>query len=121
MEPRSKPTEPKSPVVRDFAQVFAEEIDDWIALRRALHPNDSQPGSPGTETRVSNELFGIALSGGGMRAATYALGVTQALADRGIMERADYLSMVSGGGYMGNGAVTYVAEDAVSAANAPNE
>ena len=47
-------------------------------------------------------LFGIALSGGGIRSATFALGVLQALADRHILSFADYLSTVSGGGYIGS-------------------
>jgi hypothetical protein len=46
-------------------------------------------------------LFGIALSGGGIRSATFSLGVLQALAARGLFRQAHYLSTVSGGGYMG--------------------
>lgn len=50
---------------------------------------------------VRNTLTGLALSGGGIRSATFALGVTQALARRDLMRRFDYLSTVSGGGYLG--------------------
>lgn len=46
-------------------------------------------------------LFGIALSGGGIRSATFSLGVLQALAARRLFHQAHYLSTVSGGGYMG--------------------
>lgn len=46
-------------------------------------------------------LFGIALSGGGIRSATFSLGVLQALAARGLFHQAHYLSTVSGGGYTG--------------------
>lgn len=46
-------------------------------------------------------LFGIALSGGGIRSATFSLGVLQALAAKGLFRQAHYLSTVSGGGYMG--------------------
>src|SRR5262245_39197384 len=51
---------------------------------------------------VANTLSGLALSGGGIRSATFALGVTQAFAARGLMQRFDYLSTVSGGGYLGS-------------------
>lgn len=44
----------------------------------------------------------LALSGGGIRSATFALGVMVALARRGILPQFDYLSTVSGGGYIGS-------------------
>ncbi|HMJ06412.1 MAG TPA: patatin-like phospholipase family protein, partial [Chthoniobacterales bacterium] len=43
----------------------------------------------------------LCLSGGGIRSATFALGVIQALAKRGLLTPFDYLSTVSGGGYLG--------------------
>jgi hypothetical protein len=46
-------------------------------------------------------FFGLALSGGGIRSATFALGALQELADRKILRDVDYLSTVSGGGYAG--------------------
>ncbi|HEY5858614.1 MAG TPA: hypothetical protein VIW24_32480 [Aldersonia sp.] len=47
--------------------------------------------------------YGIALSGGGIRSASFCTGVLQALAEDGshALERADYLATVSGGGYVG--------------------
>ena len=45
---------------------------------------------------------GVALSGGGIRSATFSLGVLQALAKSGFLEKIDYLSTVSGGGYIGS-------------------
>ena len=44
----------------------------------------------------------LCLSGGGIRSAAFALGVLQGLADRGILSKFDYLSTVSGGGYVGS-------------------
>jgi hypothetical protein len=43
--------------------------------------------------------FGIALSGGGIRSATINLGILKTLNKFGILQKADYLSSVSGGGY----------------------
>jgi len=43
----------------------------------------------------------VALSGGGIRSATFCLGVFQGLAERGLLKKVDYLSTVSGGGYFG--------------------
>src|ERR1700676_3764086 len=42
---------------------------------------------------------GIGLSGGGIRSATFCLGVLQALAKTDLLRRFDYISSVSGGGY----------------------
>jgi hypothetical protein len=47
-------------------------------------------------------LFGLAFSGGGIRSATFNLGILQGLAQRGLLRRFDYLSTVSGGGYIGS-------------------
>lgn len=46
--------------------------------------------------------FALALSGGGIRSATFSLGVLVALARRGVLTQVDYLSTVSGGGYLGS-------------------
>ena len=43
---------------------------------------------------------GLAFSGGGVRSAAFALGVLQTLAGRRLLERFDYLSSVSGGGFV---------------------
>lgn len=53
--------------------------------------------------RPSSELglAGLALSGGGIRSATFNLGVLQAFAKRGLFDQFDYLSTVSGGSYIG--------------------
>ncbi|MDZ4287819.1 MAG: patatin-like phospholipase family protein [Prosthecobacter sp.] len=50
----------------------------------------------------------LALSGGGIRSATFSLGVLVALARRGLMPQFDYLSTVSGGGYLGSFLTTYL-------------
>ncbi|MCF6190182.1 MAG: patatin-like phospholipase family protein [Cocleimonas sp.] len=50
--------------------------------------------------------LGLAFSGGGIRSASFALGVTQALDRYQLFDEVDYLSTVSGGGYMGS-AITW--------------
>jgi predicted acylesterase/phospholipase RssA len=46
--------------------------------------------------------IGLALSGGGIRSATVSLGVLQKLAQAKLLKHVDYLSTVSGGGYIGS-------------------
>jgi len=72
----------------------------WLqSPRRVPHhtaPSLEQPReAPGT-------LMGLAVSGGGIRSATFALGALQRLAGHDLLQRFDYLSTVSGGGYIGS-------------------
>lgn len=49
-----------------------------------------------------DNLTGICISGGGIRSATLGLGMIQAFIREGVMKRFDYMSTVSGGGYIGS-------------------
>ncbi len=49
-----------------------------------------------------NNVSGLAISGGGIRSASFALGVMQALVDNNQLSKIDYMSTVSGGGYLGS-------------------
>ncbi len=55
-----------------------------------------------------NVLLGLAISGGGIRSATFNLGVLQALAELKILRGLDYLSTVSGGGYIGSWLASWI-------------
>jgi hypothetical protein len=50
---------------------------------------------------AKENLVGLALSGGGIRSASFNLGVLQALVSAGLFRYIDFLSTVSGGGYIG--------------------
>ena len=56
----------------------------------------------GSESATAPNLVGMAISGGGIRSATFALGVVERLAESGFLKHIDYLSTVSGGGYLGS-------------------
>jgi predicted acylesterase/phospholipase RssA len=75
----------------------------YIRRWREARGDAEQAGEP-------EHLVGLALSGGGIRSATFALGVLQALAHRGLLSKVDYLSTVSGGGYIGS-ALTWLLSD----------
>jgi len=81
----------------DRSAVLDREARVIAALRerrRASHPGQLWLQDAGN-------LFGLALSGGGVRAATMAYGFLQVLNQFGLLRLADYLSTVSGGGYLG--------------------
>lgn len=82
---------PDCPVT--FDTVLKREVDQIKAARKAR-------GVPTEKTQDS--LIGLAFSGGGIRSATFNLGILQALARRGLLHKFDYLSTVSGGGYIGS-------------------
>ncbi|WP_341502551.1 hypothetical protein [Gallaecimonas sp. GXIMD4217] len=72
---------------QDFARVREDEAA-WLKARREAAGID--PG---------REQLGLAFSGGGIRSACFQLGVLQGMVDKGWLNRVDYLSSVSGGGY----------------------
>jgi hypothetical protein len=51
--------------------------------------------------KTPESLVGLAFSGGGIRSATFGLGVLEALKGKDLLKKIDYLSTVSGGGYIG--------------------
>jgi hypothetical protein len=55
------------------------------------------------------ERSALCLSGGGIRSATFALGIVQGLARQGLLGGFDYLSTVSGGGYLGGWLSAWIA------------
>ena len=91
--PAAEPAE--APTVPLFEEVYPPELRraeaTQVAERRTQ--NGIPPDAP---------LVGMALSGGGIRSATFCLGVFQALAREGLVRKLDLLSTVSGGGYFGS-------------------
>lgn len=77
--------------------VFAAELHDINVRRHAL----GLAPATGTVPSVRLGLAGLALSGGGIRSAAFNVGVVQALHRLGLYRLMDYLSTVSGGGYLG--------------------
>ena len=94
---------------RTSTRFFVEELRA-IAERRiacgarplALSNIDHLSGFALKRAAFGFKLIGLALSGGGIRSAAFNLGVLQALAHRDVLPRVDYLSTVSGGGYIGS-------------------
>ncbi len=87
------------------AQVYAKELQDIRQRRRTLFNGNTGTRFPlpdsSPEPTSNHSLVGLAFSGGGIRSATFNLGVLQALSQYGLLRHADYLSTVSGGGYVG--------------------
>src|ERR1051326_6218646 len=69
-----------------------------IPLQQVLEEERLAMGASGDKPRP---LSALCISGGGIRSATFALGAIQSLAEHGLLGQFDYLSTVSGGGYIG--------------------
>ena len=92
------------PTVLGTQEALCQELDE-IERRRGLHsaaPHIAHDDFESREQRAQRlQLGALCLSGGGIRSAAFCLGVLQALAQRHLLRRFDYLSTVSGGGFIG--------------------
>jgi len=97
LAPQAPGTEPPTPEAR--TREARDAADRAAAARKqsGVAPDCTAP----SQQAFQSQLFGLALSGGGIRSATFALGLLQGMADRNILPYIDVLSTVSGGGYIG--------------------
>jgi len=105
-----------------FGKVLLGELDALRKRRVAIFPHwkdgestrsggatAAPPPASGSEAQENSankqaddfKSLGVGLSGGGIRSATFNLGILQGLATQGWLPYIDYLSTVSGGGYIG--------------------
>lgn len=109
---------PTDSFVRKWRFVFDEEMEE-IRAQRTLRffPSENPPApnpgpghfdDPGKEwsNRMKSgdslhDLVGLAFSGGGIRSATFNLGILEGLKEVDLLRKVDYISTVSGGGYIG--------------------
>jgi len=79
--------------------VYTREIENVIDKEKAyLQQRRERSGIPVNDLK---DVTALCISGGGVRSATLALGMMQAFIKARVLERFDYMSTVSGGGYMG--------------------
>ncbi len=91
-----------------FEDVFRVELDDIEARRKNVYTDGGRPlaksatGERRNDPTPAHGLVGLGFSGGGIRSATVNMGITQALHEQGVFDHVDYMSTVSGGGYLGS-------------------
>src|SRR4051794_32788099 len=95
---------PETDDLRSFPEILEAELGQ-ILQRRAAHGLEHEADkkiaglqAEGSAERLARQegLVGLALSGGGIRSATFNLGLLQGLAKLQLLPRLDYLSTVSG-------------------------
>jgi len=90
----------------------AERFDILKQLYQRIHAVGQGGKAAGIRPeRQEVPLSAICLSGGGIRSATFNLGVLQSLAQRNLLGQFDYLSSVSGGGYIASWLRTWMYRD----------
>lgn len=77
-----------------LGQVLKDEFNSLKGRRKELFGEEAA-------SKFDKNRFGLALSGGGIRSATINMGFLRTLNLFKILEKADYISTVSGGGYTG--------------------
>ncbi len=84
-----------------FLWEYASITDRRWQTQKKISAGDPDVVKRGLGSRVRSPLTGLALSGGGIRSASVCLGALQAIHATVGIEGIDYLSTVSGGGYIG--------------------
>ncbi len=96
----------KQKVPMKFSAVFRDELKVLGKLpcsKQDPHETALQDKTQNIEIiALESMLSGVAFSGGGIRSATFNLGVIQSLVKNDHLSKFDYLSTVSGGGYIGS-------------------
>ena len=91
---------------KSLPDVLEEELDGKIGPDPGVELSEAQQQARLKEIykrihSLETKRSALCLSGGGIRSASFGLGVLQALARADLLEKFDYLSTVSGGGYIG--------------------
>jgi hypothetical protein len=96
-DPDARPSHPPEAPKLAFEIAYPPALRD--GERRLLKGRQGEAEPPWSPDR----LVGVGLSGGGIRSATFALGLFQGMARKGgLLRQIDFLSTVSGGGYFGS-------------------
>src|SRR5438477_3725181 len=93
---------------------------EFVALHGELPPGYPSSSEPKTCLKalwdaihgLKEKRAALCISGGGIRSATFGLGILQGLARCGLLEKFHYLSTVSGGGFIGGWLTAWIHRDA---------
>jgi hypothetical protein len=89
-------------MLRTAADRALAELLERDRTHRASCAAAAPPEPPAGAEPLPRGRWALCLSGGGIRSATFSLGLLQELAGNRLLGRFDYLSTVSGGGYIGS-------------------
>ncbi len=111
---------PKETSSSDSSLPLHEVLEaEFVALHGELPPDYPNAGEAETRLKglwaavhgLKEKRAALCISGGGIRSATFGLGILQGLARCGLLEKFHYLSTVSGGGYIGSWLSAWIKND----------
>ncbi|SHH56672.1 patatin-like phospholipase family protein [Flavobacterium defluvii] len=91
-------------------KISEKENKDDFDIKLSDNENNGDP----MVRALDMKLYGLAFSGGGIRSATFNLGILQRLAGLGVLGKMDYISTVSGGGYIGTWYTSWIKRSGTS-------
>lgn len=109
-----------------FGTIFSDELQEIqrnrnrrkeeeiiTGIRRHKDITEDTPVENKDPFTMANQMgiCALAISGGGIRSATFNLGILQGLAEKKLLGKIDYLSTVSGGGYIGSWLAAWIKRD----------
>jgi Patatin-like phospholipase len=92
----------QSPEPLDLARVLELEDRHFVPPMETMQGSDADRLAAAIARCHERDRAALCLSGGGIRSASFAIGVMQGLARRNLISTFHYLSTVSGGGYAGS-------------------
>lgn len=92
---------------RRISEQAITSSDELMHLQAQDHSTINDPFKKGKQMNLN----ALAFSGGGIRSATFNLGILQGLAKKNLIGKFDYLSTVSGGGYIGSWLAAWIKRD----------
>ena len=106
----------------DSNEIFRAELPEIYKRRLNVSQDWTAPGEGALDSLAAKpceqyRLCGLCLSGGGIRSAAVNLGLMQVLDELNFLPMVDYLSTVSGGGYLGTGVSTFMRSHSSTNAN----
>jgi len=102
--------------MKGSAPRYTREFEDVFHQERMRIRSMGRGSAVGTDADCASgdgdgrDFAGLAISGGGIRSASFAAGVLQGLVAGGLLEKVHYLSTVSGGGYIGCSLTWYLTQ-----------
>lgn len=124
---RTNPSPTVAILADEFAQIHGSEPREYESFKARIDERYRATRFDGGRTEYDDILdaanvalckdfhaqsrTALCLSGGGIRSAAFGLGVLQWLAKHGYLDKFQYLSTVSGGGYIGSWLSTWIAKE----------
>lgn len=88
-------------LVQGCANIGIKEVSNFPDIKADGYKNSFDETFSNENRSAKRAQVGVALSGGGVRSASFSVGALEGLHESGVLDKVDVMSTVSGGGYAG--------------------